>query len=149
LRLTGHEDDESSRFVMRILALDVGKKKIGLAVSDPLGVTARPYLTVERNQHGLQKIVDTIQQLDVKEILIGLPLHLDGSEGDQAKDVRAFAERLSQKVGSVPFKFWDERLTSVEAQERLSDRRGDWRKSKKEIDAFAAAILLEAYLLER
>jgi putative Holliday junction resolvase len=134
---------------MRILALDVGTKKIGIAVSDPLAITARPHSTVQRNKEGIEKIVDFVKQLEVKEILIGLPLHLDGTEGEQAKDVRAFAARLAPKVAPVALKFWDERLTTVEAQERLSDRRGDWRKSKKEIDAFAAAMLLEAYLLER
>ena len=134
---------------MRILALDVGKKKIGIAISDPLAVTARPHSTVQRNKQGIEKIVDFVKQLEVQEILIGLPLHLDGTEGDQAKDVRSFAARLAPKVEPVPLKFWDERLTTVEAQERLSDRRGDWRKSKREIDAFAAAMLLEAYLLER
>jgi putative Holliday junction resolvase len=134
---------------MRILALDVGTKKIGIAVSDPLAITARPHSTVQRNKEGIEKIVDFVKQLEVQEVLIGLPLHLDGTEGEQAKDVRAFAARLAPKVAPVALKFWDERLTTVEAQERLSDRRGDWRKSKKEIDAFAAAMLLEAYLLER
>jgi putative holliday junction resolvase len=134
---------------MRILALDVGKKRIGIAISDPLGVTARPHSTVDRNKKGVGKIVEIVNQLEAKEILIGLPLHLDGTEGEQAKDVRSFAARLTPLVAPVPLKFWDERLTTVEAQERLSDRRGDWRKSKKEIDAFAAAMILEAYLIER
>lgn len=134
---------------MRIIALDVGKKRIGIAISDPLGVTARPHSTVNRNKQGIEKIVDLVNQLEAKQILIGLPLHLNGTEGEQAKDVRAFAARLTPRVEPVPLKFWDERLTTVEAQERLSDRRGDWRKGKKEIDAFAAATLLEAYLMER
>jgi len=134
---------------MRIVALDVGKKRIGVAISDPLAVTARPHSTVQRNQQGMQKILDLVKELEAKEVLIGLPLHLDGTEGEQAKDVRSFAAKISPKIDPVPIRFWDERLTTVEAQARLSDRRGDWRKSKKEIDAFAAAMLLESYLIER
>jgi putative Holliday junction resolvase len=134
---------------MRILALDVGKKRIGIAVSDPLGITARPHSTVERTKAGMEKIMQAIHDLEVKEIIVGLPLHLDGTEGEQSKDVRNFAESLTPRVDPIPVKFWDERLTTVEAQARLSDRRGDWRKTKKMIDAFAAATLLEAYLMER
>ncbi len=118
-------------------------------MSDPLGITARPHSTVERSKGGMEKIVKVVCDLEVKEIIVGLPLHLDGTEGDQAKDVRTFAASLMPRVDPIPLKFWDERLTTVEAQARLSDRRGDWRKTKKLIDAYAAATLLEAYLMER
>jgi len=134
---------------MRILALDVGKKKIGIAVTDPLAVTARPYSTVERSRAGMEKIVQSVKELESREVVIGLPLHLDGTEGEQASDVRKFAGTLAPHIDPVQIKFWDERLTTVEAQERLSNQRLDWKKTKKRIDAYAAAILLEAYLLEK
>lgn len=87
--------------------------------------------------------------MNVSLLLIGLPLHLDGTEGEQAKDVQKFAAKLSATGSNVPIQFVDERLSTVEAQERLSDRRGGWRKDKKKIDEFAAAIILEAYLKNR
>ena len=79
---------------------------------------------------------------------MGLPVHLSGTEGEQAKDVRNFVEQLKDHV-SIPIEFKDERLTTVEAQHRLSDRRGDWRKKKKNIDAVAASVMLEDYLREQ
>lgn len=133
---------------MRILALDVGKRRIGVAVSDPLGLTARPLSTVVRNRQTPAQILNIVQELGIELLLIGLPLHLNGTEGDQAEDVRKFAAKLSDAGFQVPIKFIDERLTSVEAEARLSDRRGSWRKKKSRIDAFAAALILEAYLNE-
>ena len=133
----------------RILALDVGKRRIGVAVSDPLCIIARPHSTMDRNKQSFAKIASIARELDVASILVGLPLHLDGREGEQAKDVREFASKLIGEVTPVPVRFWDERLTTVEAEERLADRRGDWRKNKSRIDAFAAASLLESYLMER
>jgi len=134
---------------MRIIALDVGKRRIGIAVSDPLGVTARPYSTIERDRHAPEKITVLVRELQVGKILVGLPLHLDGSEGTQAQDVRRFAAKLAEAATLVPIEFRDERLTTVEAQQRLSDRHRNLRKNKKKIDAVAACILLEEYLLER
>jgi putative Holliday junction resolvase len=133
---------------MRILALDVGKRRIGVAISDPMGVTARPLSTIDRNRQTPAKILNMVQELGVELLVIGLPLHLNGTEGEQADDVRKFAAKLSAAGCSVPIKFIDERLTSVEAEARLSDRRGSWRKKKSRIDAFAAALILEAYLNE-
>lgn len=133
---------------MRILSLDVGKRRIGVAVSDPLGITARPHSTIQRDKRAVEVIVALVRQLEVDRIVVGLPLHLDGKEGEQAKDVRSFASKLAQE-SLVPIEFYDERLTTVEAEERLAGRRGDWRKKKGLIDAFAAAAILEAYLKEQ
>ena len=133
----------------RILALDVGTKRIGVAISDPLCIIAKPHSTIDRNRHAFAKIAAIARELDVASILVGLPLHLDGREGEQAMDVRNFASKLIPEVNPLPVHFYDERLTTVEAEERLADRRGDWRKKKSRIDAFAAASLLESYLRER
>jgi putative Holliday junction resolvase len=134
---------------MRLMALDVGKRRIGVAVSDPMGLIARPHSTIDRNRHAPAKIAELTREMDVKMILVGLPLHLDGSEGAQAADVRGFAGKLAPAVPGLELRFVDERLTTVEAQERLYDRRGGWRKNKDRIDAFAAAALMERYLNER
>lgn len=134
---------------MRILALDVGKRRIGVAVSDPLGITARPHSTILRDKTSVEKIIAIVKELEVNRIVVGLPLHLNGTEGEQAADVRGFARKLMLAVSPVEVAFQDERLSTVEAEERLSDRRGGWRKKKSHIDAFAAAGILESYLQEK
>jgi putative Holliday junction resolvase len=131
---------------MRLLALDVGTKRIGIALTDPLQVTARPHSTIDRNRQAYEKISALIHELEISKILIGLPLHLDGTEGKQAADVRSFASKLALVVPQAEIVFVDERLTSVEAEERLADRRGGWRKNKSRIDAWAAASILQNYL---
>jgi putative pre-16S rRNA nuclease len=133
---------------MRILALDVGKRRIGIAITDPLAIIARPHSTIPRNREAAQKIASIIQEMDVGKLLVGLPLHLSGAEGEQAADVRGFVEKISAHI-SIPIVFRDERLTTVEAEQRLWDKRGDWRKRKKEIDAVAASVMLQDYLREQ
>ncbi len=133
---------------MRLMGLDVGKRRIGIAVSDILGITVRPHSTLERAKLAPDQIAKIAGELEVEKIIVGLPLHLDGTEGAQAEDVRHFVTKLT-KVISLPVEFKDERLSTVEAEYRLSDRRVDWRKRKGRIDAVAAAIILEDYLKER
>ena len=134
---------------MRILALDVGTHRIGVAISDPLGITASPHSTIQRNKQAVNKIAQLAKELEVGCIVVGLPLHLGGHEGRQAMDVRSFAARLIPVVAAIPVEFWDERLTTVEAEERIGHRRSRGRRKKKELDAAAAAIILESYLLEK
>ncbi len=134
---------------MRILALDVGKRRIGIAVSDPLGITARPHSTIQRDKLSVEKINAIVKEMEVNRVVVGLPLHLNGTEGEQAADVRGFARKLKDAVTPVEVTFQDERLSTVEAEQRLSDRRGGWRKKKSHIDAFAAAGILESYLQEK
>lgn len=134
---------------MRILALDVGKRRIGVAVTDALRITARPLCTIDRNRLAPEKIAELAREKEADLILVGLPLHLNGTEGEQAQDVRKFAEKLAPAVAGAELRFVDERLTTVEAQERMHDRRGSWRKKKDRIDAFAAASILERFLNEQ
>jgi|SRR5688572_11905219 putative holliday junction resolvase len=133
---------------MRLMALDVGKKRIGIAISDPLKITARPHSTIDRGKSAYPRIVSLVQELEVERIIVGLPLHLSGVEGEQAKDVRSFVAKLQPHL-NIPIEYKDERLTTVEAEYRIADRRGDWRKRKSKIDAVAASVLLEEYLKER
>jgi putative Holliday junction resolvase len=133
---------------MRILALDVGKRRIGIAISDPLALTARPHSTIERNKESVGKIEKIISEMNVDLLLIGLPLHLSGVEGEQAKDVRKFAAQLA--AVNIPIEFVDERLSTVDAQERLGNKQHQrGQKEKGKLDAVAAAIILEAYLKSR
>ncbi|MCI0615847.1 Holliday junction resolvase RuvX [bacterium] len=134
---------------MRLMALDVGKRRIGIAISDPMQVTARPHSTIARTKTSPAEIAKLAGELETGTILVGLPLHLNGTEGEQAKDARSFAAKLAQSASGIQIEFVDERLTTVEAEERLADRRGSWRKKKDRIDAFAAASILQNYLNSR
>lgn len=134
---------------MRLMALDVGRRRIGIAISDPMQVTARPHSTIARTKTSPAEIAKLARELETGTILVGLPLHLNGTEGEQAKDARSFASKLAQSALGVQIEFVDERLTTVEAEERLADRRGGWRKKRDRIDAFAAAFILQNYLNSR
>ena len=128
---------------MRILGLDVGLKRIGVAVSDPLKITAQGLDTVERGDIGsLEKV---ISQNDVVEIVVGLPLNMDGTEGERAKDAISFAVMLKKKF-SVPVKMWDERLSTASAERDMI--KGDLsRKKRKSLsDKVAAQLILQNYL---
>jgi putative holliday junction resolvase len=131
----------------RILALDLGKKRIGLAVSDPLGITAQGLPTLERSniRADLDALAHLIETHEVTLLLMGHPLHMSGKEGRQAEYTRDFAERLHQKTG-IEVRFWDERLTTVEAQRVLRESGISIEKRARAVDRLAAVILLESYL---
>lgn len=134
-------------FVNRILALDLGKKRIGLAVSDELGLTAQGLATLERKN----KRVDlaAIEQLATRKgvtlILLGNPLHMSGNEGRQSEWVKDFAGALAART-RLPVKLWDERLTTVEASRVLRQSGMGIEKRAAAIDRLAAVILLQSYL---
>lgn len=134
----------------RILALDVGKRRIGLAVSDPLGITAQGLETLERTRirDDLARLKQLATEHEASLFLVGLPLHMSGSESTQAAYVREFARRLEEYT-QVPVLFWDERLTTVEAERALREGHASLRQRKRSIDRMAAVILLESYLDSR
>jgi putative Holliday junction resolvase len=131
----------------RILALDLGKKRIGLALSDPLGITAQGLPTLERTN--IRTDLAALEQLasdhNVTMILMGNPLHMSGHEGRQAAYAREFAERLKERTG-LSVRLWDERLTTVEAQRTLKASGISIEKRARAVDRLAAVILLESYL---
>jgi putative Holliday junction resolvase len=131
----------------RVLALDLGKKRIGMAVSDPLGITAQGLPTLERVN--LRQDLDAIGKLaaayGARLIVLGHPLHMNGREGRQAEYARVFAERLSERTG-YPVRLWDERLTSREAERVLKASGISIAKRAKAVDKMAAQILLENFL---
>jgi putative Holliday junction resolvase len=136
----------------RVLAVDVGGRRIGLAISDPSRTLARPLSTldVKSTADGIARVVDEIARLQREDdglasIVVGLPMRLDGSPGDETARIAAFVDALRAQTG-VPIVTADERLTSREAESRLSVRERDWRKRKKKLDAAAAAIILQDYL---
>jgi len=132
---------------VRILALDLGKRRIGLAISDELGVTAQGLPTLERTtiREDLAQLGKLIDEFGVSLILMGNPLHLSGREGRQADYARDFSERLTE-VTRVPLILWDERLTTVQANRVLRESGISSKKRAKAVDRLAAVILLESYL---
>jgi putative holliday junction resolvase len=131
----------------RVLALDLGKRRIGLALSDALGITAQGLETLERTniREDLARLAKLAAENDVGLILMGDPLHMSGRAGRQAEYSREFAERLRAASG-LPVEFWDERLTTVEAQRVLRESGISIEKRAKAVDRLAAVILLESYL---
>jgi putative holliday junction resolvase len=131
----------------RVLALDFGKRRIGLAISDELGITAQGIDTLQRTnvREDLARLAQLIADKNVNLILMGNPLHMSGQEGRQAKYTRDFAGRLSSATG-VPVQFWDERLTTVQAERVLRESGISIEKRAKAVDRLAAVILLESYL---
>jgi putative Holliday junction resolvase len=133
---------------MRVLGLDIGDRRIGVALSDPQGILASPLTVINRREESLdiEAIADIINRQQVGQVIVGLPLSLDGGLGQQAEKVRDFARKLGEQV-EVPIDFRDERLTTVLA-ERLVQASGSKKAKKLGHDAQAAAIILQGYLDE-
>jgi putative Holliday junction resolvase len=131
----------------RILALDVGKKRIGLAVSDPLGLTAvgLPTLHRTRIREDLVQLKALAEERAVTTLLVGRPLHMSGDESRQSEYTQEFAKRLSEFAG-IPVVFWDERLTTAEAHRLMRDSGATLEQRKKAVDQMSAILLLESYL---
>jgi len=136
---------------MRILAIDYGDRHIGLAVSDQLGLTAQPVGTYRLSaipRENTRYFLDLVQQYDVREIVIGFPLRMDGSAGSRAEKTREFAAWLEKAVDR-PIIFWDERLTTREAIQSLRQQNVRSKKNKSYEDQVSAVIILAAYLESR
>jgi putative Holliday junction resolvase len=131
----------------RILALDLGKKRIGMAISDPLGLTAQGLPNLERTtkRADLSELARQVEERDVSLILIGNPLHMSGVEGRQSAWVREFAGALTARAGR-PVRLWDERLTTVEASRVLRASGISIAKRARAVDRLSAVILLQSYL---
>lgn len=131
----------------RILGVDYGTVRIGLSVSDPTASLARALQVVRRksDEAAAEEIAGIARDHEVGEVVVGLPLHMNGSRGEKAEAAHAFAELLREKLG-VPVEMFDERLTTVSAQRLLisADVRRD--KRKQVVDAVAATVLLQTYL---
>jgi putative Holliday junction resolvase len=141
-----------------ILAIDYGRKRLGLALSDEHGITSRPYATWTRTnrRRDLSRLRELVHQQGIRRIVVGLPLHLDGTPSEMSDQAKSFANRIHKALG-LPVELMDERLSSWEARETLAAvdsrpraRRGDSGRSepnkKKSVDDIAAAIILRDYL---
>lgn len=134
----------------RILGLDYGSKTVGVAVTDGLGLTVQPLKTITRDRESklrktLAEIAEIVSEYQVEKIVLGLPLNMDGTEGERVEKTRAFRELLEQRV-TVPIEFEDERLTTMEAAEILTETGVKKEEQKQFIDQVAAQLILEGYL---
>ncbi|MFP4133203.1 MAG: Holliday junction resolvase RuvX [Halothece sp.] len=133
------------------LGLDIGKKRIGVAGCDGTGLIATPIMTINRTGFAadLYQFTHLINQRQVKILVIGLPYALDGTLGSQAQRIQTYGKRL-EKALKLPTEYVDERLTSIEAESYLKTKKGfSPRRDKAQIDAYAAAIILQQWLNER
>lgn len=130
---------------MRLIGLDVGERRIGVALSDPLGKTAQPLETVARDDASVRWLADLVGETGAETIVVGLPLLLDGSEGKQAGLVRQFADELARAV-EVPVVFTDERLTTRQAEGVLASGKVKRGKRREATDRIAAALILRSYM---
>ena len=135
---------------MRIMALDVGDKTIGIAVSDALQLTAQSRPTLRRKN--LNSDLEALRRLaienEVHEIIVGQPLHMNGRQSSQSEKVGRFVHEL-KKIVNLPVIFWDERLTSFEAEQHLEQMGLNWRQRREQVDKVAAMIILQEYLDSR
>lgn len=134
----------------RVLGVDVGERRIGLALSDPLGWTAQPLTTLVRagEAETLEALKSLCLRLDVERIVVGLPRTLRGELGPQARRVEAFARALAGATG-LPVVFEDERLTTVEAERAMLEADLSRRRRRQAVDRTAAALILQSYLERR
>jgi len=132
---------------MRILGLDVGEKTIGVALSDPMGWTAQGITTLRRvgMNADIEALMDLIKKHEVEEVLIGLPLNMDGSQGPSASKAKKLGDALSQ-ICSCKITYRDERLSTVAAQRTLLEGDVSRQGRKKVIDKMAAVFILQGYL---
>lgn len=135
---------------MRIMGLDYGSKTVGVAISDPLGITAQGIETIERKmENKLRQTLARIQQLaeeyEVEKVVVGLPKHMNNDIGDRAERSLEFGKMLSRRTG-LEVVMWDERLTTVEAERTLIENKVRREDRKKYIDKIAAVFILQGYL---
>ena len=135
---------------MRSLGLDVGDRRIGVALSDPQGILASPFTTINRRDEttDVEAIIGIVNQKGVEQIIVGLPRSMDGSIGRQAEKVKVFTQELCNHT-HVPVEFRDERLSTVSAKRLMREASAKKIREKARQDAIAAAIILQGYLDER
>ncbi len=132
---------------MKILAIDHGDKRMGIAASDPLGMMAHPleFISSEPFDEFLIRLKEILAERETEQIIVGMPRNMDGSIGPQALKVEDFVAVLKKSV-TVPVRTWDERLTTVVAEDKLREAGVSMREAKKKVDASAAAVMLQDYM---
>jgi putative Holliday junction resolvase len=134
----------------RVLGLDVGSRTIGMAISDPLGITAQGLPTIRRKNKRLdfEQLGNVLRQYQVAEIVVGYPLRLSGNEGSQSQKMQQFAVELRNRFG-LPVHLWDERLTSSQANRILREAELSIKKRGEAVDRMAAVLILQSWMEAR
>lgn len=146
-QVPSHQTDASTPRRPRVLGLDVGSRRIGLAISDPLGITAQGLETLQRQNKRLDfaQLEQVIREYEVAEIVVGLPLRMTGAEGTQAEKMQAFAEEIRRRF-RLPVHLWDERLTSVQANRLLRETDMSIKRRGQVVDQMAAVLILQSWM---
>ena len=132
--------------MIRTLGIDVGEARIGLAISDELGMLAHPLQTVHvKEGNPIERVAEVIQRDKIETVIVGLPRNMNGTYGPAAEKVREFVSKL-QALAPCTVKFWDERLTTVAAQKQLHEAGRNAKNSRAVIDQVAAQLILQGYL---
>ena len=137
------------RKVGRLLAVDWGERRIGLALSDETLVLAQPLTTLTRRtgkRCPMAQLLEAVKKHNVVGIIVGLPLDESGAEGDAAHAARALADDIKRRVGDLEVEMWDERMTTARILAAIREMGGSTRGRKEDVDAMAAALLLQHYL---
>jgi putative Holliday junction resolvase len=132
----------------RILALDLGDARIGLALSDPLGITAQPAGIIKASgiDRDVRRVSELVRKHGVDRVVVGYPLHLSGRVGTRAEEANAFAERLREALPGLAVEMWDERLTTAQAEREMIADNVRRRKRRQMVDSLAAVLILQSYL---
>ena len=139
--------DSTTAPVHRVLGLDVGSRRIGIAVSDPLGITAQGLETLQRQNKRLdfEKLEKLARDYSVAEVVVGFPLRMSGAEGIQAEKMHRFADELRERL-QIPVHLWDERLTSAEANRLLRETEMSIQRRAQVVDQMAAVLILQSWM---
>ena len=140
--------EASEDFTGRLLAIDLGAKRVGVAVSDELRITIKPLPAIERRSWKdlLRRIVALVESFDARALVVGLPLRMDGGEGEAARDARTVARKFERSLG-IPVVLQDERLTTFEAASELMSAARSEREIQAELDSAAAALILRDFIV--
>lgn len=146
-QVPSHQTDAPAGRPPRILGLDVGSRRIGLAISDPLGITAQGLETLQRQnkRFDFSHLEQVIREHRVAEIVIGLPLRMAGGEGIQAEKMQAFAEEVRRRF-RLPVHLWDERLSSAQANRLLRETDMSIKRRGEVVDQMAAVLILQSWM---
>jgi len=139
--------DKTLAAARRVLGLDVGSKRIGIAISDPLGITAQGLETLQRQNKRLdfEKLTRLVVEYEVSEIVVGFPLRMSGAEGMQAEKMHLFANELRERL-QLPVHLWDERLSSAEANRLLRETEMSIKRRGQVVDRMAAVLILQSWM---
>ncbi len=133
---------------MRVLGIDYGDSRVGVAVSDPLGITAQGVTTLLNRMYDkmLESLLKIIDEYKINKIVLGMPKNMNGTSGERSEVTQRFCEDLKSHCGDIPIVLWDERLTTVQAVGILNTTNTRGKNRKKVIDTVAACIILQSYL---